>query len=143
MTVSQIWALAITVTSNQMGSPVPLSLFAAFTLVLMLWLLNRLRLRFYTRIVPSGTVAQPVKPKLVISSPQPRVTPAKPPSPTKPKPKQPFHAFLVLDVEGTCQLGSDFDYPNEIIVSSIGIVAAIMRFNHLYSGIPRRPAKLR
>jgi len=30
--------------------------------------------------------------------------------------KQPYEAFLVLDVEGTCQLGSDFNYPNEIIV---------------------------
>lgn len=30
--------------------------------------------------------------------------------------KQPYEAFLVLDVEGTCQLGSDYNYPNEIIV---------------------------
>ncbi|KAJ7582936.1 ribonuclease H-like domain-containing protein [Mycena floridula] len=29
--------------------------------------------------------------------------------------KQPYEAFLVLDVEGTCQQGTDFDYPNEII----------------------------
>lgn len=32
-------------------------------------------------------------------------------------PKQPYDAFLVLDVEGTCVEGSGFDYPNEIIVS--------------------------
>ncbi|KAJ7349489.1 ribonuclease H-like domain-containing protein [Mycena albidolilacea] len=31
------------------------------------------------------------------------------------KVKQPYDAFLVLDVEGTCQQGSNFDYPNEII----------------------------
>jgi 3'-5' exoribonuclease 1 len=29
---------------------------------------------------------------------------------------QPFEAFLVLDIEGTCNQGTDFDYPNEIIV---------------------------
>lgn len=29
---------------------------------------------------------------------------------------QPFEAFLVLDIEGTCNLGTDFNYPNEIIV---------------------------
>ncbi|KIM48852.1 hypothetical protein M413DRAFT_61219 [Hebeloma cylindrosporum] len=28
---------------------------------------------------------------------------------------QPFEAFLVLDVEGTCNQGTDFNYPNEII----------------------------
>ncbi|PPQ68968.1 hypothetical protein CVT24_000357 [Panaeolus cyanescens] len=30
-------------------------------------------------------------------------------------PKQPYDAFLVLDIEGTCKLGTDFNYPNEII----------------------------
>ena len=33
-----------------------------------------------------------------------------------PRIKQPFEVFLVLDIEGTCDLGTDFDYPNEIIV---------------------------
>jgi len=28
--------------------------------------------------------------------------------------------FLVLDVEGTCVPGSDFDWPNEIIVGTLG-----------------------
>ncbi|PPQ64663.1 hypothetical protein CVT26_002753 [Gymnopilus dilepis] len=32
-----------------------------------------------------------------------------------PRTKQPFEAFLVLDIEGTCMLGTDFNYPNEII----------------------------
>jgi hypothetical protein len=41
-------------------------------------------------------------------------TPSKSPS----RARQPFEAFLVLDVEATCQLGTDFDYPNEIIVST-------------------------
>jgi hypothetical protein len=29
---------------------------------------------------------------------------------------QPYDAFLVLDVEATCLQGSDFHWPNEIIV---------------------------
>ncbi|KAK7023716.1 exonuclease eri1 [Favolaschia claudopus] len=29
--------------------------------------------------------------------------------------KQPYDAFLVFDVEATCNQGTDFDYPNEII----------------------------
>ncbi|EPT05896.1 hypothetical protein FOMPIDRAFT_1026780 [Fomitopsis schrenkii] len=34
----------------------------------------------------------------------------------RPRAKQPYDAFLVLDVEGTCEDGSKaFDYPNEII----------------------------
>lgn len=36
--------------------------------------------------------------------------------------KQPYDAFLVLDVEATCQEGTDFNYPNEIIVSSFVLV---------------------
>lgn len=31
--------------------------------------------------------------------------------------KQPYDAFLVLDVEATCQPGTDFNYANEIIAS--------------------------
>jgi hypothetical protein len=33
-----------------------------------------------------------------------------------PRIKQPFEVFLVLDIEGTCDVGTNFDYPNEIIV---------------------------
>jgi hypothetical protein len=36
-----------------------------------------------------------------------------------PKTTQPYDAFLVLDLEGTCELGTDFNYPNEIIVRYI------------------------
>ncbi|KAF8892610.1 ribonuclease H-like domain-containing protein [Infundibulicybe gibba] len=32
-----------------------------------------------------------------------------------PKTKQPYDVFLVLDVEATCHLGTDFNFPNEII----------------------------
>ncbi|KAF8969802.1 hypothetical protein BDZ97DRAFT_1902227 [Flammula alnicola] len=32
-----------------------------------------------------------------------------------PRTRQPYEAFLVLDLEGTCKLGTDFNYPNEII----------------------------
>lgn len=34
---------------------------------------------------------------------------------------QPYDAFLVLDVEATCQEGTDFNWPNEIIVSDTGL----------------------
>jgi 3'-5' exoribonuclease 1 len=33
--------------------------------------------------------------------------------------QQPYDAFLILDVEATCFQGTDFDYPNEIIVRSV------------------------
>ena len=33
--------------------------------------------------------------------------------------KQPYDAFLVLDVEATCQEGTDFSWPNEIIVRGV------------------------
>lgn len=32
------------------------------------------------------------------------------------KTKQPYEAFLILDVEATCHPGTDFNFPNEIIV---------------------------
>ncbi|KAF7338474.1 3'-5' exonuclease eri1 [Mycena venus] len=35
--------------------------------------------------------------------------------PASKKVKQPYDAFLVLDVEATCEQGTTFDYPNEII----------------------------
>ena len=35
------------------------------------------------------------------------------------KRKQPYDAFLVLDVEGTCEAGSGMDWPNEIIACSL------------------------
>lgn len=38
---------------------------------------------------------------------------------TLPRAMQPYDAFLVLDLEGTCELGTDFSYPNEIIVRDI------------------------
>ena len=34
----------------------------------------------------------------------------------RPRIKQPYKRFLVLDIEATCDLGKDYDYPNEIIV---------------------------
>jgi hypothetical protein len=36
-----------------------------------------------------------------------------------PSTKQPYDAFLVVDFEGTCMLGTDFNYPNEIIVCTM------------------------
>ena len=40
-------------------------------------------------------------------------------SPATPLTSQPWDAFLVVDVEGTCIEGGSFDYPNEIIVRAI------------------------
>ncbi|KAG6920001.1 hypothetical protein DXG01_013350 [Tephrocybe rancida] len=37
------------------------------------------------------------------------------PPPPPPRAKQHYEAFLVLDVEATCQQGTDFNFPNEII----------------------------
>ncbi|KAK7043661.1 hypothetical protein VNI00_008272 [Paramarasmius palmivorus] len=36
--------------------------------------------------------------------------------------KQPFDAFLVVDFEGTCDEGTDFNYPNEIIEFPVFLV---------------------
>ena len=33
--------------------------------------------------------------------------------------RQPYEVFLVLDIEGTCDQGTDFNYPNEIIVCTV------------------------
>jgi hypothetical protein len=33
--------------------------------------------------------------------------------------KHDYRAFLVMDVEGTCELGTDYDWPNEIIVNHL------------------------
>ena len=48
--------------------------------------------------------------------PVPLDTPVIPDRPVETRVKQPYEAFLVLDIEGTCELGTDFNYPNEIIV---------------------------
>jgi hypothetical protein len=34
-------------------------------------------------------------------------------------PRQPHLSYLCFDVEGTCEAGTNFDYPNEIIVSGM------------------------
>jgi len=47
-----------------------------------------------------------------------KITPTAEP-PRSPGIVQPFEAFLVLDIEGTCNQGTDFNYPNEIIVRVI------------------------
>ncbi|EEB86870.1 hypothetical protein MPER_16022, partial [Moniliophthora perniciosa FA553] len=36
--------------------------------------------------------------------------------------KQPLDAFLVVDFEGTCEEGSDFNYPNEIIELPVSLM---------------------
>lgn len=49
--------------------------------------------------------------------PTPLSTPTVPDRSADTRVKQPYEAFLLLDVEGTCELGTNFNYPNEIIVS--------------------------
>ncbi|KAF4576804.1 hypothetical protein EYR40_001049 [Pleurotus pulmonarius] len=53
---------------------------------------------------------------------QKATTPSAPMVPETYKSTQPFDAFLVLDVEATCQQGSSFDYPNEIIELPVTLV---------------------
>lgn len=59
----------------------------------------------------------------VFSSSTMRYSPLPPPAPPDSRLRrtfapslQPYDAFLVLDVEATCLQGTDFNYPNEIIV---------------------------
>jgi 3'-5' exoribonuclease 1 len=46
--------------------------------------------------------------------------------------KQPYDAFLVLDVEATCAQGTDLNWPNEIIVSNFNIRFVHIRESSLY-----------
>ena len=39
-----------------------------------------------------------------------------------PRVKQPYEVFLVLDIEGTCNQDTGFNYPNEIIVRANDIL---------------------
>ncbi len=62
------------------------------------------------------------------------------------QPYQPYDAFLVLDVEATCQPGTDFDYANEIIVSLChSVLRASRRSNSVLcraAGMARLPTTL-
>lgn len=40
------------------------------------------------------------------------------------KKKQPFASFLCFDVEATCEAGTNFNFPNEIIVRRIVVLHA-------------------
>lgn len=45
--------------------------------------------------------------------------------------RQTYDAFLVLDVEATCMQGTDFHWPNEIIVRSLPLVSSCLALSHL------------
>ena len=45
-----------------------------------------------------------------------------------PRIKQPYEVFLILDIEGTCDLGTNFNYPNEIIVRATDILEKHLSF---------------
>jgi hypothetical protein len=52
--------------------------------------------------------------------------------------KQPYDFFLVLDIEGTCEEGHTFDYPNEIIVSPwITTVLPCSNKQHAFTAVYR------
>ncbi|KDR73447.1 hypothetical protein GALMADRAFT_610486 [Galerina marginata CBS 339.88] len=53
--------------------------------------------------------------------------PSKQESPLVQKTKQPYEVFLVLDLEGTCKLGTDFNYPNEIIEFPVSVLKWVDR----------------
>lgn len=76
-------------------------------------LIQRLKSLFYTLIIlPFQMILS------IFKNPRQKSTNMTP-SPISfkdPRIKQPFEVFLVLDIEGTCDLGTDFNYPNEIIV---------------------------
>jgi hypothetical protein len=50
---------------------------------------------------------------------------------------QPWNAFLVLDVEGTCEDNTPFSYPNEIIVEypDVNLCNAVFSFIYKRSGL--------
>ena len=50
--------------------------------------------------------------------------------------RQPYEVFLVLDIEGTCDQGTDFNYPNEIIVCVVQFPACYeINIVHLVVGV--------
>jgi hypothetical protein len=50
--------------------------------------------------------------------------------------EQPVDMFIVLDVEGTCNKGTDFNFPNEIIVRYLShpvtLILDLMQFNYMW-----------
>ena len=73
---------------------------------------NMLAPTFHARPIPLPVPGPIVDPALRSVDVEPKLEKQESPWPVK----QPFDAFLVLDVEATCQEGTDFNWPNEIIV---------------------------
>lgn len=72
----------------------------------------------HTNPISTGLLAPPVL--AITPGPSDGCTPVETSGAVSPTPAgalQPYDAFLVLDVEATCEAGSRFDHPNEIIVS--------------------------
>lgn len=63
------------------------------------------------RVPHPHTVPEPPTTRIERTQESPRLELSEAPFPEK----QPYDAFLVLDVEATCQEGTDFNWPNEII----------------------------
>ena len=73
---------------------------------------NMLAPTLFARPIPLPVPSPGVDPALRSVDVEPKLERPETPWPVK----QPFDAFLVLDVEATCQEGTDFNWPNEIIV---------------------------
>jgi hypothetical protein len=75
--------------------------------------------------------------RLKYRDPDPLSIPTTPGRPVDARVKQPYEAFLVLDIEGTCELGTDFNYPNEIIVRDHLISMSFPHHLRIFTGISR------
>ncbi|KAJ7285628.1 ribonuclease H-like domain-containing protein [Mycena rebaudengoi] len=79
-----------------------------------------------------STIRQRIyKPSTVLKTPNTVAAETLPKSDANAAVKQPYDAFLLLDVEATCQKNSNFDYPNEIIEFPV----CLMRWSDRHGGI--------
>jgi hypothetical protein len=98
-----------------------------------------------------------IRARRVREIPEPQPEPSKPSqkpalhvrSAEDPPPKQPYDAFLVVDVEGTCDQTAPWGYPNEIIVRTrltlqmchmliLGPCSGMARLSHAVDGQAKR-----
>ncbi|KAF7304714.1 Exonuclease domain-containing protein [Mycena kentingensis (nom. inval.)] len=70
--------------------------------------------------------------KRIAQPPPPQAQAIAPQKPEPEPPKQPIDAFLVTDFEATCEQGSNFDHPSEIIVVEFPVV--LMRWKDRIGG---------
>jgi hypothetical protein len=83
------------------------------TFLLLVFATCILSLYYWYRTSGNRTNRLAKKPPVIVNGQGPAVGPQ--PEKISP-PRQPWEYFLVLDVEATCVAGTDFNWPNEIIV---------------------------